>query len=177
MQTCRFPIIIAASNVLSTRTRTVPIVAADHTRTSSRRATRVARRDASGPAPHGPFAKNSHGPPYIKPPQLPVLSSSQHTQKKSKQARAKPLPVPTLSHTHRRQPKAGKPAAMARAAVFLAVLLLAAVAVAPLAAEAREVVADAAEGRSLASDAPSDAPAPSPDSASPSDAPSSSSDA
>ncbi|PUZ51998.1 hypothetical protein GQ55_6G235400 [Panicum hallii var. hallii] len=64
---------------------------------------------------------------------------------------------------------------MARA-VFLVVLLLAAVAVAPLAAEARDVAADNVEGRSLA-DAPSDAPAPSPDSASPSDAPSSSSDA
>ncbi|KAG2584663.1 hypothetical protein PVAP13_6KG333700 [Panicum virgatum] len=64
---------------------------------------------------------------------------------------------------------------MARA-VFLIVLILAAVAVAPLAAEARDVVADAAgaEGRSLASDAPSDAPAPGPDaSSSPSDAPSS----
>ncbi|PUZ52000.1 hypothetical protein GQ55_6G235600 [Panicum hallii var. hallii] len=63
---------------------------------------------------------------------------------------------------------------MARA-MFLVVLLLAAVAVVPFAAEARDVAADV-EGRSLA-DAPSDAPAPSPDSASPSDAPSSSSDA
>lgn len=56
---------------------------------------------------------------------------------------------------------------MARACVFLVVLLLAAIAVAPFAGAAR---VDVVEGRSMASaDAPeaaADAPAPSPDSAS-----------
>ena len=92
-----------------------------------------------------------------------------------------PAPYRHRSHTHtHNKPLSVKPprqlaSAMARACVFLVVLLLAAVAVAPLTTVVDAARPDVVEGRSMESS--SDAPAPSPDASSPesSDAPSSSS--